>query len=508
VRLPGPFWSPDSRFIGFFAGGVLKRVDVSGGPALTIGDVAGLGGTGGGTWSTDGVILLGSPQGVFRISDGGGPAEPVTKSEVPGNAHAFPHFLPDGKHFVYVSTTSATAGTVRLASLDGRINEPLVEGVSRAQYVPPSAPGEAAHLLYVREATLMAHPFDSDTFKLAGNAFPIAEQVDSAFSGLVAFFSSSPGGALAYRTGTSSDGLSLTWFDRGGRPLRMIGPTGNYTDVALSRAADRVAVALTDARSIAPDIWLMDAKQGVPSRLTSSAGAEVAPVWSPDDQRLAFSSSAIGGGQLAGFLRNLSGAAEDDNVLKAGRIRDWSSDGRYLLYDNRGETGRFHLSILPLEGDRKPIEYAFDRFSLAQGQFAPDPRGALGPPKWIAYVSNESGDNEIYVQAFPPTGRGIRISTSGGLQPRWRRDGKELFYIAPGGSVMAAEVTLAPDFRNEPPRELFKAPITSGGPRAFGFHYDVTADGKQFLVITTPQEETGVSTPITVVLNWQAALRR
>jgi eukaryotic-like serine/threonine-protein kinase len=468
--------------------------------------MAGLGGTGGGSWSSEGVILVGSPQGVFRTSQAGGSLEPVTKSEQAGQAHAFPHFLPDGKHFVYVRTTSATAGTVHLTSLDGSINQPLVEGVSRAQYVPPAAPGEPGHLLYVREATLMAHPLDSD-FTLAGDAFPVAEQVESTFSGLVAFFSGSPNGALAYRTGTSSGGRNLTWFDREGKSLGTIGPTGNYTDVALSRAGDRVAVAFVDTRLITPDIWLMDAKRGVPSRFTTSPGIEVAPVWSPDDRRLAFSSGETAGGKLGGVIRDLSTSAADNQVLKAGRIRDLSSDGRYLLYDDRSGTGRFQMSVVPVDGNRVPIPYSVDRFSIAQGQFAPVADGGSGPPKWIAYVSDEAGDNEIYVQAFPPTGRGIRISSGGGLQPRWRRDGKELFYIAPGGSVMTTDVTLAPDFKNQPPRELFKVPITSGGPRAFAFHYDVTPDGKRFLVITTPQAEPA-SSPITVVLNWQAGLKK
>jgi Tol biopolymer transport system component/predicted Ser/Thr protein kinase len=408
VRLPGAFWSPDSRFLGFFAAGLLKKIDASGGPPLTLGDVGGVAAAAGGSWSADGVILVGSPQGVYRISQAGGAAELVTKSETnPTSPHAFPHFLPDGRHFLFLATVS---GSVHLGSLDGQVRERLVEGVSRAQYVPPAARGEPAHLMYVRDATLMAQPIDPSTFNSAGDPFPLAEQLEGAFGGAVAYFSASPSGVLAYRTGAFSRALRVTWFDRAGNSLGSIGPAGNYTEVALSRAGDRVAVAFVDARSVTPDIWLMDAKQGVPSRLTTSPGVEVAPVWSPDDQRLAFSS---GEGQavaiLSGFVKNLSGTGSDDQVLKAGRIRDWSSDGRYLLYDDRGANGRFQFSILPLQGDRTPVLYALDRFTLAQGQFAPDVGGGPGgPPKWIAYVSNESGDNEIYVQAFPPNGRGIR----------------------------------------------------------------------------------------------------
>ena len=498
VTLPGPFWSPDSRFLGFFAGGVVRKIDVNGGPSVPVADVSGVGAGAGGTWNADGTMLVGSPNGIFRIEQSGGAPELVTNTESPKETgHAFPHFLPDGRHYIYLF-----ARTVYLASLDNKVRTPLVEAVSRAEYVPPATRGQPGHLLYVRDATLMAQPLDSDTYTLAGEPFPVAEELGSAFGGNLAYFSTSPSGALAFRTGEISGASGLTWFDRGGDRLGNIGRSGIYLDVALSRRADQVAVALVDAQASNPDIWLMDAKQGVPSRFTLSPGQEVAPVWAPDDQKLAFSLDE--GGFLNGFVKDVAGGGKDDPVVKGGRIRDWSSDGRYLLYDRRAD-GRFRFWVMPLEGERKPITYERDRFNLAQGQFAPS---GSAPPKWIAYVSNESGANEIYVQAFPPSGRGIRISNNGGIEPRWRRDGKELFYIAPGGSVMSVDVTLEPTFSHQAPKELFKAPIASGGPRAFAYHYDVAPDGKRFLLITTPQADATTPPPITVVLNWQAALKK
>ncbi len=501
ARIPGAFWSPDSHFIGFFAGGLLKTINVAGGPPVTLAD---LGTTGGGTWNSDGVILVGSPRGVLRISQAGGATELVTQTDAPKElAHAMPHFLPDGRHFLY----SASA-VVYLATLNEKGRERLVEGGSRAQYAAPAASGQPGHLLYVREATLMAQPLDPDSFQVSGDAFPVADQVGSGFGGGVGFFSVSSSGALAYRGGASIRGFELTWFDRKGNSLASIGPVGEYSDVAISHDGKQIAATLRDSRS--SDIWLSDVRQGVPSRFISAAGEDATPVWSPSDDRLAFSSDRGGTfGAFNGYLRDLSGVGKEEQVLKAGRIRDWSLDGQYLLYDGRDENRRFRLAIWPLKGDQKPILYPHDRFNEAQGQFAPRPDGTpADPPRWIAFTSDASGQNEIYVQSFPPGTRPIPISNGGGSEPRWSRDGKELFYISRDGSLMAVNVTLEPEFVRGTATELFKTRIPSGGSAGFLFHYDVAPDGK-FLVITRPQEKEGaVSPPITVVLNWQAGLKK
>jgi Tol biopolymer transport system component/tRNA A-37 threonylcarbamoyl transferase component Bud32 len=500
---PGPFWSPDSRFIGFLVRGALKKIDVSGGPPVTLSDIGAA--SGGGTWNGDGTILVGSPRGVWRISQSGGAATLVTKVDASKEtAHAFPHFLPDDSHFIY-----SAGGAVFLSSLNGGAPERLIDVVSRAQYAPPLAAGHTGHLLYVRESTLMAQPLDSSTFHPVGDAFPIAEQVGSGFGGLLSFFSVSPSGALSYRTGSGVGPLQLGWFDRSGQLLGTVGRPGQYTDVAISRDGKQVVAALQDARSAAPDLWLMNTTDGVPNPLTSLPSAETAPVWSPDGLQLAFSSDRGGVyGDLNGYVKDLTGSGREELVLKSARMRDWSRDGKYLLYDNRA-SGGFQLWYAPLDGERKPMPFPHGPLSEAQGQFAPNPQGAGLVPRWIAYTSNETGDNEIYVRSFPPGGaRSVRISPDGGSDPRWRADGKELFYISRDDRLMAVDVKAGATFEHGSPRELFKTRIRPGGPQAYALHYDVAPDGKRFLIITRPAAADVTSPPITVVMNWLAGVKK
>jgi Tol biopolymer transport system component len=450
---------------------------------------------------------------VLRISQAGGTAEVVTKIDPPRETtHGYPYFLPDGQRFLF-----SAGGAVYLTSLDGTqkrkligvtatdASAPATPAISRAQYAPPRHKGDPGHLLYVRDATLMAQPVDPESLEQRGDAIPVAEQLSGAFGGALAYFSVSSSGALAYRAGGFSAGFTLRWFDRSGTALESIGRVGTYTDIALSKSGTQAAVTFVDDQSSTPDIWIADTAQAVLSRFTSSPAAEISPVWAPDDRRLAFSSLRTAQG-LQGFIQGIDGAKEQQ-VVSTGRIRDWSSDGRYVLYDYRDSSGLFRFWVMPLDGDRKPIAYTHDRFNLAQGQFAPGD-GTSGPPRWIAYVSNETGANNVYLQSFPPTGRGVLVSTGGGAEPRWRRDGKELFYVSPNGTLMAVDVTLTPTLNVGPPRELFKSPIASGGPRAFAFHYDVTPDGKRFLLIARPDQTAPAASPITVVLNWQATLRK
>jgi eukaryotic-like serine/threonine-protein kinase len=255
-----------------------------------------------------------------------------------------------------------------------------------------------------------------NTFAPVGDAFPLAERIGTAFGGILGFFSVSPTGGLTYRAGAESPpGAGLTWFDRKGNSLGFVGTSGQYTDVAISRGGNQIAVTLQDTQSAAPDIWLLDVKQGVPARITSAPGVDSTPGWSPDDRRLAFTSDRGDvRGTVNAYLQDSSGTGKEEQVLKSARVRDWSSDGQYLVYDDRAESGIWRLWAVPLTGDRKPIAYPHGSFDAAGGQFAPNPPQAPGPPRWIAYTSNEAGQYEVYVQSFPP-GRGkFRISNGGG----------------------------------------------------------------------------------------------
>jgi Tol biopolymer transport system component len=499
---PGPFWSPDGRNIGFATlGGAVKKIAVSGGAPVTITDSTS--GFGGGAWNRDGDILIGSPRGVQRIS--GGAVSLITHTdESKETAHAFPQFLPDGNHFIYLA-----GGAIYLSSLSGNTAERLIESPSRAVYAPPLESGHLGHLLYVRESSLMAQPLDSNTFHPVGDAFPVEEQVGTAFGDLLGFFSVSPSGALAYRVGSGVGAHQLTWFDREGRPLGTVGPAGRYADVAVSRDGMQIVVG-QDGQYAAPHLWLINTTDGVPNLLTSSSGNDASPVWSPDGRRLAFSSDRDRVyGEFNAYVKDLNGTGKEEKILNTARMRDWSRDGKYLLYNARAQGG-VQLWYAPVDGERKPVPFPHaPRSNEAQGQFAPNPEGAGTPPRWIAYTSNETGENEIYVQSFPPGGaRPVRISSDGGMSPRWRADGRELFYISRDDRLIAVDIKAGLTVEHGPPRELFKARIRSRGRDAYAFNYDVSPDGKRFLIVSRPASADGASPPMSVVTNWLAGVKK
>jgi Tol biopolymer transport system component len=265
-----------------------------------------------------------------------------------------------------------------------------------------------------------------------------------------------------------------------------------------------------DAQSAAPHLWLINTTDGVPNLLTSSAGNDASPVWSPDGRRLAFSSDRDRVyGEFNAYVKDLNGTGKEERILNAARMRDWSRDGKYLLYNARA-TGGFQLWYAPVDGERKPVPFPHaPRSSEAQGQFAPNPEGAGAPPRWIAYTSNETGQNEIYLQSFPPGGaRPVRISSNGGLSPRWRADGGELFFISRDDRVMAVDIKAGSTVEHGPPRELFKARIRSRGRDAYAFNYDVSPDGKRFLIVSRPANADAASPPMSVVMNWFSGVKK
>jgi eukaryotic-like serine/threonine-protein kinase len=470
------FWSPDSRSLAFSVVPPpfrLKRVEMSGGPPQTFCDPNAAVPTG--AWSVDNIVLL-SRGGLLRVPAGGGDCTPVTflNNSRGETAHRSPAFLPDGRHFLYsrVSGNPGVSG-IYIGSLDARPAEQssqrLLAVQSNAIYVPTPA-GRAGHLLFVRENSLMAQPFDAGRMELAGDPVPIAERVGVGPGAVGALVSASANGVLAYRPGPGfgSGILRLSWFDRQGKVLNVALDPGNYSMLSLSPDGKQVAFVRIDNQGPGgnQDIWLFDAARGASTRFTFDPAADSAPVWSPDGSRIAFASDREGVRNL--YLKPATGAGSEEVLLKSSEAKlptDWSRDGRFLLFNSISAKTAEDLWILPMTGDRKLIPYLQTEFAETDGHFSPDGR-------FVAYQSNASGISQIYVQPFPnPAGGKWMVSKDGGIQPRWRRDGKELYFLEGGGTrLVAVDVSLSPTFQAGIPRVLFPA---ASGPAPF----DVSGTG-------------------------------
>jgi serine/threonine protein kinase/Tol biopolymer transport system component len=493
-----PFWSPDSAFIGFFAQGKLKKISVTGGPVQTLCDARN---TRGGAWNRDGVILVVPPNSltINRVSAEGGTPTPVTKA-VTGELQVFPQFLPGGRQFFYASRgNKAGAEGVYVGSLDGPSRR-ILPNVSRAAYVPPRTSGHTGYLVFSQDATVMAQPFDPDRLQLTGNAIPIAERASGA---PLSEFSVSENGALAYVSGEGS--RELIWTDRAGKPLDSADPTGVYAkfrqstdDLNFRLSPDDKRVAFDRGDRGNRDIWVLDMLRGVTSRLTSGPAVNNLPAWSPDGLRVLFPSNRNGGFDL--YVKSATGAGQEDMLQKMGTPTgwgtDWSRDGRYILYQIPGAQTGQDLWVAPQFGDRKPYPYLQTQADEQEGRFAPGPEGV---PHWVAYVSDETGRDEIYVQAFPPSLEKKRISTGGGSEPFWRSDGTELFYLGGDGMLMAVPIRVGTTIDAGLPKNLF--PVLAIASRR---NYAVAGDGQRFLVFGA----VGDVAPITVVLNWQVGLKK
>jgi eukaryotic-like serine/threonine-protein kinase len=502
-----PFWSPDSRFIGFFADDKLRRIDVSGGSPQVVCDAEeGVGGA----WSREGVIIFGRARsGIWRVPEAGGAASQIAVIVPPEETYA-PALLPDGRHFLYeIGRTFEVNRATFVATPDGKMKKRLLSGTLGTVYAAPSAAGEKGHLLFLRAggvgSTLLAQPFNEKSLESTGVAFPVADNVGS--------FSASENGVLGYRALPSLfNRTQLAWVDRTGKLLGNVGPPGRYNSLALSPDGGRVALARLDD-SGDPDIWILDVYRDVPTRYTFDASTDWEPAWSPDGKRLAFASRRDRGIDQI-YWKDSSGAGNEEAVWKSAegqRPESWSPDGKVLLFMRQSEKGSSHnLWTLPVDpgspgGERKAEPYFTSPWDITQGQFSPGPSHS---PRWVAYTSNESGQSQIYVQSFPAGAGKFQISTSGGVQPRWRRDGKELFYLSLERKLMAVEVKTAPAFEYGVPKELFQTSVFRAEGFPLVFTYDVAADGNRFLVLGAALSGGANSSPITVVLNWTAGLRR
>jgi Tol biopolymer transport system component len=493
------FWSPDSRFVAFSVGNQLKKIDVSGGPVQTLCEVSNP--LGSGAWSKYGVIIFGGAPGPIRkVSQNGGVPTDLTTG---GELHTLPSFLPDGRHFVYHRAAGSSSG-MYLGSIDAtpadQLKEMLLSTLYAAIYVP-STDSSDGHVFFLRDGTLVAQTFDAVRFKLTGEPIPIAERIGTGTSH--GFFSISANGVLAYRTGIQAAGLQLTWFDRQGKILGEAGEPAAINQVVLSPDASRVATVRTAGQE---DIWLLDFARSVTTRFTFEPRRDNSPVWSPDGNRIVFQSGSVTVDDL--YQKPSDGASDEQLLLKSEAQKiatSWSHDGRFLLYATRGLNSNYGIWILPMAWDNKPVPWLVTPFNERSATFSPDMR-------WIAYLSDESGRPELYVRPFTPPGS-ESSATSGKWQvskdgaavanPKWRADGKEIIFRAPGGSPMAVDVIgSGPAFQAGIPKQLFPAQPTSGP-------WDVTADGKRFLMAVPPgQQNSYLREPITVVMNWQTALKK
>ena len=495
-----PFWSPDSRYIGFFAQGKLRKIAAGGGPSEPVCDANA---AGGGSWNREDVIVFSTGgNAILRVSAAGGAPSEVTKAE--GLAARYPVFLPDGRHFLYFLLAPPSSG-VYVGSLDGKENRRILADVSSALFVPSAAGSRTGHLLFLRESNLMALAFDAGSAQPLGDVFPVAEGVFIAPNAF-ALVTASENGVLLYGSGALGGGpTQIAWYDRAGKLLGPVGAPGNVFTPAIS--PDEKSIAYSRQAGTTADIWLWDLARGTEVRLTSTTGGHYAPFWSPKADRVLFIN--IDRGRTI-YEKTTSGTGQEDPLLPAGVSgipHQWSRDGRFVVYAATDQNTRSDIWVLPMgengAASGKPIPFLQTEADESHGQLSPD-------SQWMAYTSDDSRQREVYVRPFPK-GEGVwRISTAGGQMPRWRGDGKELFYVAADGKMTAVPVLKAalgpkPSFEPGTPTALFESHMIDSPSTNGVLQYDDTKDGKRFLINTVRATPAAASPPLTVIVNWNTA---
>jgi len=493
-----PFWSPDSRYLGFFAGGKLKKIEATGGPPQTLCDASPQ--VRGGTWNPGGVIVFapGIRDGLSRVSAAGGTPIVITQLDQAAGefTHRFPQFLPDGHHFLYMvqSFTSAlTQHKIYIGSLDGKERKFLLPTNGPARYSP------TGHLLFLRERTLMAQRFDASRLQLSGEAQPVAEKVQYFGSAAVSMFSVSANGELAYQNSLSGSISQLAWIDRTGKEIAKVGDPSDIAGPRLSHSGDRIVYSRVDPQSGGADLWLLDLARNVPARFTFEPGDKGPSAWSPDDRRIAYSALAQNYRDIE--VKSSDGVAPPETIFRSPAVKfmnDWSRDGRFILFQAIDPKTRSSWDLWLLDvAKRTAVPYLQTPFAETNGAFSPD-------GKWIAYVSDESGLSQVYVQPLPAGGGKWQISTGGGNVPQWSDDGKQLFFRGTDGKAYVVSVETTPSFRVSAPAALFPIRIRAGG--GLGRQWQVTGDGQRFLVNEPVRDE--APAPITIVTNWAEQLKK
>jgi eukaryotic-like serine/threonine-protein kinase len=491
-----PFWSADGRSLAFFADGKLKKLEVPGGPVQMICDAP----SGrGGTWNKQGVIIftpdatLGPERGLFRVSASGGTPTRISDPDTSRGeqSHRWPMFLPDGKHYLYMAanfTGRKGVNSIFVGSLDSNEKRFVVDATANVSY---AAPG---YLLFCRDKNLLAQRFDLKRFALTGEPTTILSEIQYQPQVRRAVFSVSDSGLLVAQTGSGVAVSQPVWFDRRGNEVGLVAKPEVYGNVSIAPNGRSVAADITDMVGLNTDVWTLDLQRDSSKRLTFDPAFDVVPIWGPDGSRLVFSSNRQINVDL--YMKNSDGAQEEKAIAHDDFNKmpnDWTKDGKYILYTRGADLWFLTLPEL------KNSLFLKAASILRNGQFSPD-------GKWVAYASNETGKWQIYVTSFPDARGKWQVSTSGGEQPRWRADGKELFFLSSDSKMMAAPVTIGATFDAGSPAVLFQVNPRMSVSTNDQFTYDVSRDGQRFLILTQlKQSETA---PLSIILNWSARLNQ
>jgi Tol biopolymer transport system component len=486
-----PFWSPDSRWIGYFnrADGTMKKIDTRGGPPITLCRAPN---GKGGTWNEDGVIVF-APEAngpLMRVASAGGEPAQLTEVDVDRhNSNRHPRFLPDGRHLLFLARgITPPQSTLMVVDLSSGETADVMPLVTQAEYAN-------GNLLFVREHALMARPFDPNSLEFTGDVVPVAEGVLVVSGASLATFSASDTGILSYITGKADMQAELEWRDRSGKVQGTLGDPTSYRSLVVSPDDQMAAVLVTDMTIGTDDIWIFDLDRNLRSRFTFDPALDVFPVWSPDSRSLYFASNR--GGEQGIFRKDIAGAGKVELVLRDDRNL-WPSsispDGKWLLLSAPGEGTGQDIYSVELDGAREMKPFRSTEFQEASAVFSPDGR-------WVAYHSDESGEFEIFVTPFPGPGRRWQVSTSSGAYPAWSSDGRQVIFTRMNGVMISARVQAQGDsFEVEGEDELFTMqPPEIGGP-----YFSISGDGEKILVI--PGTAQRADSLLHLLVNWPTAL--